>query len=111
MAKKVIPIKSVNEYYDNTMLSDYKSCPRKYYLRHIKAWRSTGISVALKFGLSWHAAMNPVWTHYGKIPDSKLVDLAMIEFWKIWMGEGMPGPEEWSMEHEEQYTPRTPGIA
>ena len=106
-----IPIKPVNEYYDNTMLSDYKTCPRKYYLRHIKAWRGQGISVALKFGLAWHAAQNIIWTHYGKLSDSKLVDLAMTEWWTCWTGEDMPGPDEWTLEHENQYTPRTPGIA
>ena len=111
MAKQKTPARPVNQYYDNTMLSDYKKCPRMYYLRQVKGWRAEGISAALKFGLAWHAAQNIIWQGYGKMDNGKLVDLAMMEWDICWTEEGMPSMNEWSLELEQQWTPRTPGVA
>ncbi len=100
-----------NEYRDNTMLSDYKTCPRKYYFRHVKGWRGEGIAIALKFGLAWHSALAIVWMGWKKMPPEKLLPLAFDAFMTTWVEEGMPSEDEWKLEHEEQYAPRTPGVA
>jgi hypothetical protein len=109
---KVIPIrKAVNEYYDNSMLGAYKRCPRQYYFQIVRGWRGEGISLALVNGLAWHSAMNIIWQGYGKMPNAKLVDLAMQSWNVTWVEEGMPSMDEWNMELEEKYAPRTPGTA
>ena len=112
---KVIPIAAAsdtpNSFYDNTMLGTYKRCPREYYLRQVRGWRPEGLSTALKFGLAWHSAMNVIWQRYGKINNADLVNLAMISWNDCWTEEGMPGMDEWNLELEQQYSPRTPGTA
>lgn len=76
-------------YRDNTMLSCIKMCERKFYLRHIRHWRSEGISLPLIFGSAWHAGMNAIWTLASSQPDEVLVAAAMHGFEKIW-DEGLP---------------------
>lgn len=102
-----------NRYYDNTMLGTYKDCPRKYFLRHVRGWRSEGTSEALIFGLSWHEAQNVVWTHIANkdVPNEVLRDLAYDAFVATWVGEGLTHPDQWTMADEDRYAPRTPGIA
>lgn len=108
---KVIPIKRVNQYYDNTMLSHYKGCPRFYYLRDVRGWRAEGVSAALKFGLAWHSGQNIIWQGYGKMPNAKLVELAMEAWNDTWVEEGMVSMNEWNMEEEQKWGARTPGTA
>ena len=50
------------KYYDNTRISDYKTCPRKYLLRHKYDLVAEGTPLALTFGLCWHDAMDVMWT-------------------------------------------------
>lgn len=101
----------MNRYYDNTMLSDYKKCPRYYYLRHLKHWRSQGISAALTFGLAWHDAMDILWQGYGKVPDNELLGAAAYAFDMRWEEQGMPSVETMTLEDHERLAPRTPMIA
>jgi len=92
------------------MLSGYKDCPRKYFLRHVLNWRSEGVAIPLVFGLSWHSAMDVVWQHYHNVPNrNELVQLAMAAFLETWEGEGLP--PDLNLELTEKYSPRTPGIA
>lgn len=109
--KKANAVLLSNEYYDNTMLSGYKNCPRYYYIRHIKGWRGTGTSAALIFGLSWHSAMNVVWSGYHQLDHDDLIVAAMRAFNATWTENGMRDMQEWSLEEEEKWSPRTPGTA
>lgn len=99
-----------DKFYDNTMLSGYKKCPRMYFLRHVLDWRSEGVATPLVFGLSWHSAMDVVWQHYKQVPNvNELVQLAMAKFLETWEGEGLP--VEMDIETMEKYSPRLPTIA
>lgn len=87
-------------YYDNTRLTDFKECERKYYFRHIRHLVPEGIAPALVFGLSWHEAMDTIWDQAKHdISDDELIKEGMATFvreWKLW---GYPDfnetTEEW----------------
>jgi len=103
-------------YVDNTKLSDYKVCPRYYYLRHIKGWRPGGTAMPLIFGLCWHEAMNIVWVGYasvrnGSITKWDLVDAAMLAFENCWTDQGLKAFEDLDMQDLEMLGARTPMIA
>ena len=83
-------METTRRYLDNTMLKDYKDCPRKYFLRHKKKWRRTGIAAPLVFGLSWHAAMDVLWSNFGKVEDGELLTMAAGAFDQCWIEQGMP---------------------
>ena len=98
-------------YYDNTRVSDYRSCPRYAYLRHIRHLSPERTGLALVFGLSWHDAMDVTW----KMVNADLYDTdtvvraSMAAFLKTWVEEGMKWPLE--MHEEEKLLPRTPSVA
>ena len=97
------------QYYDNTILSSYKDCPRKYQLRHQFHWRSDRTAIPLVFGLSWHSAMDVVWQHAREVPQQELPRYAMAKFLETWEEQGMKA--ELSMEEIERLNPRIPGVA
>lgn len=83
-------------YYDNTRLSDYKSCPRQYFIRHILGWSVDygKVAPALVFGGAWHEGMDVVWK-YARRPEiggdqSLLTQLASDQFNKYWEAQGYP---------------------
>lgn len=98
-------------YYDNTQLSTFKECPRKYYLRHIRGFTGSGTSMPLVFGGAWHNAMDVVWSNYGKVPNDQLARLSMKAFNLKWTEEGLPEPTELTLEQLESYGARTPMVA
>lgn len=98
-------------YYDNTQVSTFKDCPRKYYLRHIRGWTGSGISMPLVFGSSWHNAMDIIWAQYGKVSDNQLIKNAMVKFVDTWVEEGLPHPSEMTIKHIEDFGARTPMVA
>lgn len=103
-------------YYDNTRLSDYRSCPRFYYYRHERHWRTAGIEWPLVFGASWHSAMDVVWQslldhNLGQIPHELIARKAFKAFVKRWIEEGAPAPENIDYELAQEISPRTPGQA
>lgn len=102
-----------NEYFDNTMVSDYKQCPRYFFLRHVRGWRREGkVAEPLAFGLAWHEAMDVVWTKYKtRKSDDKLLDAAMLAWNASWTKSGHPDMNTWSLEYEEKYKARTPMVA
>ncbi len=95
--------------YDNTKLSAYKVCPRSYFIRHVLGWRSDGTANPLVFGLGWHNAMDAVWEHATKLPQSSLVELGYANFCATWEENGFR--VNLSLEEMEDFSPRTPGIA
>lgn len=97
-------------YYDNTMLSSYKDCPRKYFLRHEMGWRSAGTALPLTFGLSWHSGMDAVWTFAKKADSqSELAKLGIASFLETWEEQGMPA--ELDVDQTATFGARTPSIA
>lgn len=104
---KVIPIK----YYDNTMLGDYKKCPRYFYFRHVRGWTPSGIAMPLIFGLAWHAAMDVIWRGYKKMNKDELVSVAMAAFEDVWIEEGCKPIKELGLQDLEMLGARTPYTA
>jgi len=103
-------------YFDNTKLSDYKVCPRYYYLRHVRGWRTSGTAMPLIFGLCWHEAMNIVWVGYARVRDGiitkeDLIETAMMAFESCWIQQGMKAFSDLSMQDLEMLGARTPMIA
>lgn len=102
-------------YFDNTRLTAFKECPRKYFLRHEKHWRMNGSSAALAFGSAWHEAMDIIWSRWKELsPHFNKVDLANAAhtaFIEKWVSEGMTPPEDIDYDTEKYLSPRTPGIA
>lgn len=75
-----------NLYFDNTMISAYRECPRKFFFRHIDYWAPDGgVAIELVFGLSWHAAMDVVWGG-GSVAN------AAKRFIETWMENNLPEP-------------------
>lgn len=79
-------------YYDNTRLSDYKECPRKYFIRHVLGWTVDygRVAAPLIFGGSWHEGQDVIWRHAKKVDPATLVDLAHDQFMKHWIEAGYP---------------------
>lgn len=98
-------------YFDNTKISAYKACPRKYLLRHVLHWTpdpGTVKSAALVFGGAWHEGMDAIWGSQGQ-PTQVKVQLANMAFMQHWLENGYP--EHVTMEDQERLKARTPGIA
>lgn len=100
--------------YDNTRISEFKVCPRKFYWRHVRDFAPDGKSVALIFGGSWHAALDALYTNYRDLygPQHDSVLAAAYEaFISKWMEEGLPHPSELDIDQLADMSPRTPQIA
>jgi hypothetical protein len=101
--------------YDNTRLSDFKDCPRLYFLRHYLGWTVDygRTAPALIFGGAWHEGMDVIWQHASnpKLQGNKglLVDLAADQFMKYWTEAGYPS--DVGVIETENLGPRTPMIA
>ena len=98
-------------HFDNTKVSAYKACPRKYLLRHVLDWTpdyGTVKAPALVFGSAWHEGMDAIWGAQGHPADVK-VALAVQAFSDSWTGDGYPSHP--TMEESEDLGARTPGIA
>ena len=94
---------------DNTQLSCYRECPRRFQLRHVLGWRGVGTALPLSFGLSWHAAMDAVWKYTGHGDKEDVLAAAMDEFILTWESEGLSS--HMTLEDIEQLSPRTPMVA
>lgn len=112
MPTKVIPILpqgAGHTFKDNTEIGCYKDCPRRHLLRHVLHWRAAGVARPLVFGLCWHDAMDVVWSHYKKVDQRELLQLAFARFCQTWQENGFP--VDMTLEQIEEFTPRTPMIA
>lgn len=100
------------KYLDNTRIKAFRSCPRKYYFRHIRHWVGEGKAPALTFGLCWHEAVDAVWRMASSShSDQEIVKTAMATFLEKWEEEGMQPWTEITLEEEKMMNPRTPGVA
>jgi hypothetical protein len=106
----------MKNYYDNTMISTYKECPRKFYFAHKRHWRLAGAAMPLIFGLAWHEAQNVIWGGYqfvtsDKITEDDLVESAMDEFNRVWADEGLTPWGDMSPDEQEKVGQRNPMVA
>lgn len=100
---------SKNQCYDNTRVSAWKVCPRKYFIRHELHWRPAGTGAALVFGSSWHAGQDIIWEYAKKFPVAALAELAQAAFEKQWVKDGLK--LELTLDQTNYMAPRTPKIA
>src|SRR3990167_9367566 len=98
-----------SKFYDNTILSSYKYCPRRYFLRHKLGWRSEGITPPLAFGLAWHSGQDVAWKPARSVSQQELPRLAMAAFLETWEDQGLPA--EPSLEQLEMLGMRNPSTA
>lgn len=95
------------KYYDNTRISDYKTCPRLFYLRHDRNLTPDYTAIHFIFGLAWHEAMDVLYpaVKAGK-GDYTIIEESYKAFVAKWVEEGAPYPL--SLEQAENWEPRTP---
>ena len=98
-----------SHFYDNSMLSAYKECPRRYFLRHELGWRSEGTALPLAFGLAWHSGMDVVWEYARSTEHKELARAALAKFLDTWEEQGLPA--DLDVELQDRYAPRTPSTA
>lgn len=80
-------------YYDNTRVSTYRSCPRKFFFRHVLDLTREGDRIELIFGQAWHEAMNVVWNYLSTgAPPAHVVKEAWKAFLKLWLEKDLPEP-------------------
>lgn len=91
-------------YFDNTRVSSYFKCPRLFYFRHVRNWRSDKKKSSLAFGAGIHAAMEEVWANPHE-ETLNLLAMASNAFDKKWVEEGF------SLEQIDMGDKRNPGNA
>lgn len=102
------------KFYDNTRVNEYRTCPRKYYLRHVLHFTPEAVALPLVFGGAWHAACDVIWINHSKLYSSgsdKIIDLAYDAFVAKWISEGLPAPDKLDIDQLSDMAPRTPMIA
>lgn len=99
--------------YDNTRVSAFKQCPRKFFYRHIMHWTTDGsFAPELAFGAAWHSAQEVMWPGMiDKVRKDELIMNSYMAFLATWKEEGGPDPDEIDYELEKSLSPRTPGNA
>ena len=60
--------------YDNTRVSDHRTCNRKHFFRHELHLTGGGASAALSFGLAWHKAQDVIWGRIGDLSKIRQMD-------------------------------------
>jgi len=58
-------MKNKIRFYDNTRVSTFRSCPRKYYYRHVRHWTAPEVEIPLIAGTAWHKGMDEIWQGHG----------------------------------------------
>ena len=109
METAIVPMR----YYDNTRISAYRECPRKFYLRHVRDFVGEGISVDLVFGLGWHEAMNILWPMVAnRAAKQSVIVAALGAFKQTWVENGLPAViQENYQSISENYPTKNPWIA
>lgn len=102
-------ISKQSKFLDNTIISSYKDCPRKYQIRHVLHWRRTGIAAPLAFGGAWHAAMDAVWKVAQGETQAQTRLIAQVAFEAKWQEEGLD--VNLDIEQIDRMMPRTPMVA
>tara|TARA_Y100000310_G_scaffold156045_1_gene155479 strand:+ start:5057 stop:6082 length:1026 start_codon:yes stop_codon:yes gene_type:complete len=110
-----------DRYYDNTRIQEYRSCPRKFFFRHVVDWRGDGWSAPLVFGSSWHAAMDAIWPMLTKpnrgsgsksqFDREEVVATGYTAFVDEWIEGGATHPDEMDPDEIKRLGQRTPFVA
>lgn len=96
-----------DRYYDNTRISEFRTCPRKFFYRHVMDWVGIGFSPPLLFGSSWHAAMDAVWETMSdrknaqSLNTESVANIGHSAFMSEWLSGG--GPEIDDINEDWQY--------
>lgn len=102
------------KFFDNTRVNEFRTCPRKYYLRHVLHWTPESIQLPLVFGSSWHSACDVLWSNHSKLYSSgseKVINEAYDAFVAKWVESGLPEPDKLDIDQISDMAPRTPMIA
>lgn len=83
-----------DQFYDNTRVSGYESCERKYFFRHEMHLAPEGTAPELVFGLAWHNSSDVIWRYANKFDADKLAKMAYVAWEQRWIDEGMPSHED-----------------
>lgn len=103
---------SIDNLYDNSRIVSYKTCPRMFYLRHIRDWTKEGKAYPLLFGTCWHAAMDSIFKDYfhSNIKEPYALNSRALEaFHEAWKEE--KGPDFHSEEVLQELGFRNPYVA
>ena len=100
-----------SKYYDNSSISTYKECPRKYFLRHVLGWTvdSGKESPAFVFGGAWHGGMDELYKLAVDDNTNQRLEAAITGFSQEWLTRGYS--LDLSIEDMEELNPRIPGVA
>ena len=104
-------MKPEDQFYDNTRVSGYETCERKYFFRHEMHLTPEGTAPELVFGLAWHAACDVIWGHTDKVGADKLAALAFAKWEERWTEGGLPPHEEITPDVADWLRMRTPTTA
>jgi len=99
------------EFKDNSRLSEFKLCPRKYWFHYKQHLVPAGKRIPLDYGTAWHNAMDWLYINYfenGK-QGVELGKIAFEGFLESWTELGYPA--EIPLGDETNYKARTPGTA
>jgi len=103
---------SGDQFFDNTRISSFLTCPRMYYYRHVRHWKPAGVALPLAFGAAWHTAMDYVWdTKIHSSIDEKVAEDAYRMFLDEWQDQGLEHPNQMDAEDLDTMLPRTPLVA
>lgn len=102
------PTKASNNF-DNTRLSTFKTCPRKFFIRHVLGWRGDGTASPLAFGGAWHEGMDATWRNAKSMNQEELTNAAFQAFLIKWEEEGYSA--NMSLAEMDMLKARTPGTA
>lgn len=82
-------------YLDNTTISDFRTCMRMGYYKHVRGWRPADPAPPLIFGGAWHDAMDVVWSRLCNNASARIEAVqeeAFTAFLKNWQEAGAPYP-------------------
>ncbi len=99
------------EFKDNSRLSEFKLCPRKFWFHYIQHLVPAGKRIPLDFGTAWHNAMDFLYINFfnNNKRGTELGKIAFEGFLQSWTELGYPAIIE--IGDEGNYKGRTPGTA
>jgi hypothetical protein len=106
-----------DRYFDNTRVSEFRTCQRKFFYRHVMDWASVGFAPPLLFGSSWHAAMDAIWETMGdkknaqSLGTEEVAHVGYDAFMKEWVEGGGPEVDDINEDWEYKLGFRNPMVA
>ncbi len=85
------------EIIDSSKLTDYQTCPRKFFFAHILGWRPSGSNIHLTFGTAWHKAKEHLrWALHLEGNYSPLALQGAFKHFMAAYSVGYPEPRSWN---------------